>query len=175
MQQIREHTDVSQCNYVPSKMNPADCASWGLTGSNKKLNFKLDQTMKHTPLLYFVLTYFLHCNWYLLCTLKFFFFGWLIFVHCNRYLFCTLNFSPLIEIDHWEEKLALWYIVKCHSIEWLFTDYFCLIIWYATGSCLSCCYFLSGVLCCGLVTQFILVSFVLVFGCHIYFTLRGLF
>ena len=36
MQQIREHTDVSQWNYVPSKMNPADCASRGLTGSNKK-------------------------------------------------------------------------------------------------------------------------------------------
>ena len=25
--QIREHTDASQWNYVPSKMNPADCAS----------------------------------------------------------------------------------------------------------------------------------------------------
>ena len=36
VQQIREHTDVSQWNYVPSKMNPADCASQGLTGSNKK-------------------------------------------------------------------------------------------------------------------------------------------
>ena len=36
VQQIREHTDVSQWNYVPSKMNPADCASRGLTGSNKK-------------------------------------------------------------------------------------------------------------------------------------------
>ena len=36
MQQIREHTDVSQWNYVPSKMNPADCASRALTGSNKK-------------------------------------------------------------------------------------------------------------------------------------------
>ena len=31
---------------------------------------------------------------------------------------------------------------------------------------------LSGMLCCGLVTHFILVSFlVLVFGCHIYMTL----
>ena len=27
VQQIREHTNVSQWNYVPSKMNPADCAS----------------------------------------------------------------------------------------------------------------------------------------------------
>ena len=25
--QIREHTDISQWNFVPSKMNPADCAS----------------------------------------------------------------------------------------------------------------------------------------------------
>ena len=33
---------------------------------------------------------------------------------------------------------------------------------------------LSGVLCWGLVTHFILVSFVLVFGCHIYLTLCGL-
>ena len=36
MQQIRELTDASQWNYVPSKMNPADCASRGLTGSNKE-------------------------------------------------------------------------------------------------------------------------------------------
>ena len=36
VQQIREHT-VSQWNYVPSKMNPADCASRGLTGSNKNI------------------------------------------------------------------------------------------------------------------------------------------
>ena len=34
VQQIREHTDVSQWNYVPSKMSPADCTSRGLTGSN---------------------------------------------------------------------------------------------------------------------------------------------
>ena len=36
MQQITEHTDVSQLNYVPSKMNPADYVSRGLTGLNKK-------------------------------------------------------------------------------------------------------------------------------------------
>ena len=36
MQQIKEHADVSQSNYVPSKMNPAGCTSRGLTGSNKK-------------------------------------------------------------------------------------------------------------------------------------------
>ena len=36
VQQIREHTDVSQWNCVPSKMNAVDCASRGLTGSNKK-------------------------------------------------------------------------------------------------------------------------------------------
>ena len=36
VQQVTEHTDVSQWSYVPSKMNPADCASQGLTGSNKK-------------------------------------------------------------------------------------------------------------------------------------------
>ena len=35
-QQIREHTDVSQWNYAPSKMDPAGCASQGLTGSKKK-------------------------------------------------------------------------------------------------------------------------------------------
>ena len=35
VQQIRENTDVSKWNYIPSKMNPADCASQGLTGSNK--------------------------------------------------------------------------------------------------------------------------------------------
>ena len=33
---------------------------------------------------------------------------------------------------------------------------------------------LSRVLCCGLVIHFILVSFVMVFSCHIYLTLRGL-
>ena len=33
---IREHTDVSQWNNVPSKMNPAHCASRELTGSKKK-------------------------------------------------------------------------------------------------------------------------------------------
>ena len=33
---------------------------------------------------------------------------------------------------------------------------------------------LSGVLCWGLVTHFILVSFVFVFGCHIYVTLHGM-
>ena len=79
----------------------------------------------HTPFLLWI-TYFLHCNWY---------------------LFCTLNFSSLnnlfffIVIDNCEEKLALWHIAKCDSIEGLFTDYFCLIIWYSTGSCLSCYYF----------------------------------
>ena len=36
VQQVTEHTDFSQWSYVPSKMNPADCASQGLTGSNKK-------------------------------------------------------------------------------------------------------------------------------------------
>ena len=35
VQQVTEHTDFSQWSYVPSKMNPADCASQGLTGSNK--------------------------------------------------------------------------------------------------------------------------------------------
>ena len=70
------------------------------------------------------------------------------FSSCTWYLFCTLNFSSLNNlffftvIDKCEEKLALWYIVKCDSIGWLFTDYFCLIIWYSTGSCLSCYYFL---------------------------------
>ena len=29
--------NVSQWNYVPSKINPADCASQGLTESNKKI------------------------------------------------------------------------------------------------------------------------------------------
>ena len=33
---------------------------------------------------------------------------------------------------------------------------------------------LSGVLCCGLVIDFILVNFVLVFSCHIFLTLPGL-
>ena len=69
------------------------------------------------------------------------------FLHCNWYLFCTLSYSSLnnlsfsIVIDNWEEKLAQWHIMKYDSIEWLFTDYFCLIIWYPTGSCLSCYYF----------------------------------
>ena len=36
VQQIRQHTHVSQRNYVPSKMNPADCGPRGLAGSNKK-------------------------------------------------------------------------------------------------------------------------------------------
>ena len=69
------------------------------------------------------------------------------FLHCNWYLFCTLNLSSLnnlfffIVIDNCEEKLALWHIVKYGSIEWLFTNYFCLILWYSTGSCLSCYYF----------------------------------
>ena len=36
VQQIREHTNVSQWNYVPSKMNPADYALRVLTGSKKK-------------------------------------------------------------------------------------------------------------------------------------------
>ena len=35
VQQIRENTGVSKWNYIPSKMNPADCASQGLTGSDK--------------------------------------------------------------------------------------------------------------------------------------------
>ena len=48
----------------------------------------------------------------------------------NWYLFCTLNFSSLnnlfflIVIDTCEEKLALWYIVKYDSVEWLLTDCF---------------------------------------------------
>ena len=66
------------------------------------------------------------------------------FLHCNWYLFCTLNLNNLFfftVIENCEEKLALWHIVKYDSIEWLFTDYFCLIIWYSTGSCLSCYYF----------------------------------
>ena len=63
----------------------------------------------NTPRLYFVFAYFLHCNRYPFWTLIFFF--WL------TYLF-------LIVIDHCEEKLALWHIVKCCSVEWLFTDDF---------------------------------------------------
>ena len=72
------------------------------------------------------------------------------FLHFNWYLFCTLNFSSLnnliflILINNCEEKLALWYIVKCDSTEGLFTDYFCLIIRYSTESCLSCYYFCKG-------------------------------
>ena len=63
----------------------------------------------------------------------------------NTHRFCTLNnLIFLILINNCEEKLALWYIVKCDSTEGLFTDYFCLIIWYSTGSCLSCYYFCKG-------------------------------
>ena len=36
LQQIRESIVVWQWNYVPPKMNPADCAQQGSTGSNKK-------------------------------------------------------------------------------------------------------------------------------------------
>ena len=99
--------------------------SWLLLGK-----LQLCKLKNNAPLLYFELTYFLHCN---------------------RYLFCTSNFSSLIDlyfldlIDHCEEKLALWYIVKCDPIEWLFIDYFCLIIWYSTRSCLSCCYFCNDI------------------------------
>ena len=58
------------------------------------------------------------------------------FVH---WLISSLNnLFFLIVTDNFEEKLELWYIVKYDSIEWLFTDWFCLIIWYSTGSCLSC-------------------------------------
>ena len=69
------------------------------------------------------------------------------FLHCNWYLFCTFNFSTLsnlfffIVIDNCEEKLALWHIVTYDSVEWLFSDYFCLMIWYSTRSCLSYYYF----------------------------------
>ena len=51
---------------------------------------------------------------------------------------CSNNLFFFIVIDTCEEKLALWHVVKYDSIEWLFTDCFCLIIWYSTGSCLSC-------------------------------------
>ena len=37
VQQIREHTDVSQWNYVSSKINPADCASRGLTDQTRNI------------------------------------------------------------------------------------------------------------------------------------------
>ena len=69
------------------------------------------------------------------------------FLHSNWYLFCTLQFSSLnnlfffIVIDNCEEYLALWYIVKCDSIEGWFTNYFCLVIWYSAESCLSSYYF----------------------------------
>ena len=65
-------------------------------------------------------------------------FHWLIFFIVINTCFVLwifllwLTYIFLIVIDHCEEKLALWYIVKCDSIEWLFTDYFCLIIWYST-------------------------------------------
>ena len=44
------------------------------------------------------------------------------------------NLFFIIVIDTFEEKLTLWHIVKYDSIEWWSTDYFCLIIWYYTGS-----------------------------------------
>ena len=36
VQQIREYSDIRQWNYVPSKMNPADHASRGVSRSNSK-------------------------------------------------------------------------------------------------------------------------------------------
>ena len=56
-----------------------------------------------------------------------------------------LTYIFLIIIDHCEGKQALWYIVKCDSRDWLFTYYFCLIIWYSTGSCLNCCHFCNDI------------------------------
>ena len=60
------------------------------------------------------------------------------------WIFCFwLTYIFLIVIDHCEENL--WYIVKCDSIPWLFTNSFCLIICYYTGSCLSYCYFCNDI------------------------------
>ena len=121
----------------------------------------------HTSFVLWIV-FFLHCNWYLFCTLNSLFsslkltpilyFELLIFftvidtyfalwiayfLNFNWYLFCTLNFSSLnnlfffIVIDNCEEKLALWHIAKHNSTEGFFNDYFCLINWYFTGSCLK--------------------------------------
>ena len=46
--------------------------------------------------------------------------------------FNNIFFTDVIETC--EEKLALWHVVKYESIKCLFTDCFCLIIWYSTGS-----------------------------------------
>ena len=46
--------------------------------------------------------------------------------------FNNIFFTDVIETC--EEKLALSHVVKYESIKWLFTDCFCLIIWYSTGS-----------------------------------------
>ena len=83
---------------------------------------------------------------HLFCTLYWLIFFIVIDTYVVLWIFLLwLTYICLIEIDHCEEKLALWYIVKCNSIEWLLIDYFCLIIWYSTGSCLSCCYFCNDI------------------------------
>ena len=83
---------------------------------------------------------------HLFCTLYWLFFCIVINTYVVLWIFLLwLTYIFFLEIDHCEEKLALWYIVKCDSIEWLFTDYFCLIIWYSTGPCLSCCYFCNDI------------------------------
>ena len=104
-----------------------------------------DILMESTTLgkLHFCVTY---RTTHLFCTLYWLFFFIVINTYIVLWIFLLwLTYIYFLEIDHCEEKLALWYIVKCDSIEWLFTDYFCLIIWYSTGSCLSCCYFCNDI------------------------------
>ena len=82
---------------------------------------------------------------HLFCTLYWLIFFIVIDTYVVLWIFLLwLTYIFFLEIDNCEEKLALWY-VKSDSIEWLFTDYFYLIIWYSTGSCLSCCYFCNDI------------------------------
>ena len=72
--------------------------------------------------------------WFLSCLNKLSFF--IVFDTCFVcWLFSSLNnlFYNIL-IDTWKENLAVWHIIKYDSIKWLFTDWFCLIIWCSTGS-----------------------------------------
>ena len=97
---------------------------WANTMLCKVSNFTCVKLWRHTSLVLWI-TYFLHCNWYLFVLWIF-----LLWITC---------FSSL-----YLKTVKKNYIAKCDSVEGLFIDYFCLIIWYSTWSCLSCYYFCKG-------------------------------
>ena len=126
MQQIYRRALMPKCDFNKGQYTYDVHENWPIfkTPHCKVNNFICVKLGTHTSFVLWI-TYFLHCNWYLFVLWIF-----LLWITC---------FSSL-----YLKTVKKNYIAKCDSVEGLFIDYFCLIIWYSTWSCLSCYYFSKG-------------------------------